>query len=486
MKVRYLQISDLHFQFLNYDTEVMRDKLINYLMELKSKGEFNFLLVTGDIGHRGDNYNVDIKDYLYKIIEGLNLSKKDVHLIPGNHDITRNQPRSLIINQIVKDCKNPSEEIENLQEDTYNLLLNGQKQFFDFYKDFMGIEYPKDDLHFVSHSDNCNILLMNTCLVSHKKGEEGELLINRRKFYKAIKNMGQGSKGVSSLNVAIGHHTLDCLNQIDRKAIMAHFEDYNIDIYMAGHVHDPSYNITSNQSDNPFLELVSGAITADEYAVPGFLVVEVDLKNGDTEANYHIWNKAHQYWTTNNQVGRKTRQDGKLSYTIERLKNNNFNEKEVLEEESEIIDEDEFKQFIVDFHEKNAVNKTTGQTTLENRVELEKKFYDMKCGETFKNKFESYSKYFGVINQIMESTSYVSADKKDLIAEIVIDKYLEFHNHYSNGDEIFIKILSEIHEENWELFPYSKALTKKYVRILICWCIYECEIFNDNKRNLIE
>lgn len=37
----------------------------------------------------------------------------------------------------------------------------------------------------------------------------------------------------------------------------------------------------------------------------------------------------------------------------------------------------------------------------------------MKSGETFKRKFDSYSEYFGVINHIMDSTSYVSADKRN-------------------------------------------------------------------------
>lgn len=64
----------------------------------------------------------------------------------------------------------------------------------------------------------------------------------------------------------------------------------------------------------------------------------------------------------------------------------------------------------------------------------------------------------------MDSTSYVSADKKELIAETIVDKYLEFHNQYNNGDEIFVKIVNEIYLECHSVLPYSKALTKNTLR----------------------
>lgn len=66
---------------------------------------------------------------------------------------------------------------------------------------------------------------------------------------------------------------------------------------MAGHVHDSSFNITANTNENPFLELVSGAIIKDEYATPEFISVDVNLDNGETEVTYYIWNTEYKYWS---------------------------------------------------------------------------------------------------------------------------------------------------------------------------------------------
>ncbi|MBD4899424.1 metallophosphoesterase, partial [Xanthomonas citri pv. citri] len=91
-----------------------------------------------------------------------------------------------------------------------------------------------------------------------------------------------------------GHHTLGCIESSERESIKAHFDDYFIDLYLAGHVHDSSFNITANTNENPFLELVSGAIIKDEYATPEFISVDVNLDNGETEVTYYIWNTEYK------------------------------------------------------------------------------------------------------------------------------------------------------------------------------------------------
>lgn len=464
----------------------MRDELINYLEDLKQDRSFDFILLTGDLTHQGKEYDDDVKYFLNGIVEQINISKKDIHLIPGNHDITRDMARSLIIDGIVG-SKDPSEKIDSLDDRTYEHLISAQTNFFSLYKEYLGEDYPKEELHFIKSTNNYNIFLMNTCLISHQKGEEGKLLIGRKKFYSAIRKLKQLDNN-NKLNIAIGHHTLQCIDPNEKKTILANFEDSQIDIYLSGHVHDPAYNVTQNMSNLPFLELVSGAIVSDNYAVPGFVVVDVDLVNGETEATYHIWNNSEDYWSINNQVGRRTKR-GKLEHKIERLKKKQ--QYELVEKDDKPIDdlvtldidENEFKQFLIDFHEQISFEGPL-RSSLDNQIELDNKFFNMKCSDTFQKMFESYSKYFGNIYQIMESTAYVSYDKKDLIAEIIIEKYLEIHNKYNNGDEIFNKIVDLISNENQHLFPYSRLQTKRYIKILTAWSIYECDIFNENKRSV--
>lgn len=47
--MRWLVISDLHFTFKNYNTLVLRDRLLKYLKKECSKnGSLSFILITGD------------------------------------------------------------------------------------------------------------------------------------------------------------------------------------------------------------------------------------------------------------------------------------------------------------------------------------------------------------------------------------------------------------------------------------------------------
>lgn len=457
----------------------MRDELVSYLGEMKKKAGFNFLLITGDIAHRGDSYNEDIKTFLNDLINEIEIPKNEVYIIPGNHDISReDKMRSLLIAGILSSA-NPSEKIDEIDEKSFETLLNAQSNFFDFYEDFLGVEYPKEELHFLKSAEHYNVFSINTCIISDKGGEEGNLLVGKKKFYNAINKLRK-IDNEKKLNIAIGHHTLACIHPSEKQSIIANFDDKGIDLYLSGHVHSPAYNVTVNSSANPFVELVSGAVVSDEYAIPGFVVVDVNLDNGEAEACFHIWNTSNDYWAVNNQIGRRTR-NGMMEFSLERLTKKKDSNGELFQDESVQIDENEFKQFIIDFHEKLNFEGPT-RSNLDNKVELENKFYNMKCSDTFQKRFERYSRYFGTISNIMESTAYVSADKKDLIAEIIIDKYLEIHNNFNNGDEIFQKILDETSSQYENLLPYSKLKTKRYIKILSAWSIYECDIFNENKR----
>ncbi|QSF42275.1 metallophosphoesterase family protein [Priestia megaterium] len=484
MNLRLLQLSDIHFHHQNYDTIRMRDELIAYLGELRKENEFNVLLITGDVANKGDEYNEEIKGFLNGVIDKINIPKTDVHLIPGNHDIERQQVRSLIIDGILG-SGDPSQLLDDCDTHTYETLVGGQSKFFSFYEEFMGEAYPKEELHYLKNSNQYNIFSLNTCLLSHKPGEEGSLLIGRKKFYKAIKQF-KALDNKNKVNIAIGHHTLGCINPREKDSIMSNFDDAAVDIYLCGHVHTPDYNLTANFSESIFVELTSGAVVADEYAIPGFVVVDVNVDNGDTKATYHIWNSSQDYWSVNTQGGRRMK-TGTLEFNLERLKKKEIEANLESEFESDQddggqeIDENEFKSFIIDLHEKLSFEGVP-KSSLENKIDLPKKFFNMRCTETFTKRFDVYSKDFGAIYSILESTAYVSSDKKDLIPERIIDQYLDVQENYTNGDKIFKKVVDDITAEYQDLLPYSKMSTHRYIKILAAWSIYECDIFNEDKR----
>ncbi|MCU5596813.1 MULTISPECIES: metallophosphoesterase family protein [Bacillus cereus group] len=484
MKVHFIQLSDIHFQYKNYNIVRMRDLLTEYLGELNQKSKFDFVVVTGDITHQAQKYNNEIIEFLDEVLRNTNLTKENMYIIPGNHDVNRLESvRGLLIDGVLGK-EDPSNELD---DSVYPLLLKGQDDFFEFYNSYLGEEYPKEALHFIKKNEKYNVFHINTCLISGKDGEEGNLLIDMNRFYKAIKELRR-TKDEKLVNIAIGHHTLECILKKDREAMRTNFIDSHIDLYLSGHVHDPSYNFSLNHSDTPFLELVSGAAMADEYATPGFVEIDVDLESGKTNVVYHTWSEKGEYWTVNTQVGRKAK-EGVLEHTIERL--NKKKVSEVLAELEiphapfeEVVDENEFKQFIIELHESIASQKPIANS-LEHMKDLEEKFINMACSTTFQINFELYSRYFSIIEQIMSSTSYVSSDKKELVIEEIVDKYLLIHHNYKTGDEIFVRVAELITQEYASHFSYSKLQVKRYAKILTSWVMYKCWIFNDDKREKV-
>ena len=60
--MRWLVISDLHFNFKNYNTLVLRERLLKYLQkECDKEGALSFILITGDCMFQYTRCDEDVK-----------------------------------------------------------------------------------------------------------------------------------------------------------------------------------------------------------------------------------------------------------------------------------------------------------------------------------------------------------------------------------------------------------------------------------------
>ncbi len=349
MHLRFLHISDIHFQVENYQSRRMRMRLLTKINELNQVNPFNFVILTGDLSHQGQGFNENQMRFFEEILRILNLSKKQIYIIPGNHDIRRNVDRTDLINEIVE-SNNPSNTLDEYLEDEENRpkILSSFDSFSTFYFDFLTKEYPLNDIHFLLETENYNIVHLNTCLIANRAGEEGTLLIGKNKLLDCLSNLGVDN---NKLSIAIGHHTLECMADSDKNAMLSLFDDFNIDLYLSGHVHRAAYNIEGNQYNN-LLNIVSAGVHSDEYALGGF--GDFLIQDGVAKVSQYIWNSEHEYWTLNNTLGRKM-ENGVLEYHIPKFSNNNNKSEDVInykkdkikKELSELFSENEriFKQY---------------------------------------------------------------------------------------------------------------------------------------------
>ncbi|QED47012.1 SIR2 family protein [Cytobacillus dafuensis] len=167
---------------------------------------------------------------------------------------------------------------------------------------------------------------------------------------------------------------------------------------------------------------------------------------------------------------------------LEQLSEKLGEEKPIVKNEDEDLDEDEFKSFLLDFNK----NKKKAPDVLDlNEEEIEKKYEKMVCSESFRKEIETYSSYFPSIDEIMMSPSYIDFDKKTIITSTVRSSYNRVHNRFDSGESIFEATVDEIYNEYSSELSYKKAKLRFYVKILVSWTIIGCDIFNEDKRKKV-
>jgi hypothetical protein len=354
MELNWLHLSDIHFVYQNYATIKMRYEFLNYLKQINKA--IDFIVISGDITYKNLDYNDELNNFLKKLIEICGLNKEDLYLVPGNHDVQRGGPRGHIIETIIKN-ENPFKELDELDFESYNLLLAGQKKFFDFYQKFYNKDYPIDMLHYISKKKDYNIININTCLISGFDGEEGKLLLNHTKLFKLLER--EEIKDDNKLNIAIGHHDFDCLYLNERKEFEHILSTFKIDIYLSGHYHKASYNLNIN-NPNDFNNLVVGSHIIDGYSVPCFSIGKLDLNNGHASVKYHRWYIETGCWDFYSGLGGKS-QNGEINFIIKKYAKHEKETQDTTEEES-IIHKIRIIQIKPEI-DKKVYESTTGRIT---------------------------------------------------------------------------------------------------------------------------
>lgn len=468
MKIKWAQLSDIHHLYNDYDTTVMRDKLIEYLNE--KKNDIDLLFITGDIAHQGSDYGFEVEEFLSSVITAIDITKENIFIVPGNHDIKRNPVNDRLTSHILS-LPNAKNEVNRLDVGTYESLLSGQESFFNFYNKYLGEDYPKDALHFVKKREGFNVIHINTCLIAGTAGVEGKILVGLNKLYEALKQLPKDD----SINIAIGHHTINCIHQDEKENLLNRFSDSKIDLYLNGHVHKAAYHNENNNYNNTYM-FTSGSLFVDDYADPIFITGTIDTDTASGEVIYHRWNKSGEYWHQSNSEGRLVA-DGSYKFDIQRLKKKS----EITVEDTQLaIDEDEFRMFLIEFH--TILKKEANINGEFIPKDITEKFVNMLCSPTLERQFDRSSLYFPIINKILGTTSFFSFDKRFIIPDVIISEYFSVLYSFGNGDLILYHMINNLCEKYRSQVNYSEERLKSYIRILIFWSIYECDIFNEDKR----
>lgn len=458
----WIHLSDIHEAIQNSESTLMRDGLISKIKDLNKDYKFSFIVITGDIADKNMYNEEKISDFFDELLNATNIQKDNLFLVPGNHDLDRTKARESLLKGFSK-----NDEFDKSIIDSLKAAFNN---FNKFYKNYFKKEYCNDGIHYVETRNNFNIVGLNTALASGYDKEEGSIRF-------CFDNVSEKLKTIESSNnisLAIGHHNVDCLHTKDRDLLIKNFETYNVDMYLSGHIHD-SDACRSIDGNSEIPSVTCGATVPEGYGTTGFIIGKYN--NNNIINKFFKWSEKNYCWIVDNEVNGHQNENGELYFSIN--KTNSTVSSFALTNEEININSDEFSDFIIDFHN-NFENVKETLYELQ-RKDIDEKFKNMKCNKAMINQYDTLSMYFPIINNIMESSSYISPKNKYIIQNVVLEAYNKFLDQFNTGNRIFEEMIQYIYNNYKNNLKFSESSAKIYIKILCYWFIYECDIFDDKK-----
>lgn len=225
--MRWLHISDLHFGYDTATVETMRKKL---LQKLKTIDSVDCLFITGDLRYaknHKNNYPTDTLEFIRDLQEILHLTPQDTFMVPGNHDVNRNDMLRSGIDAAKKVYSTSGGAID---EDILAYIKQQRQPFLSLYQEICGQEEP--GWHYCIPKNGFNIICLNTALFCCKDDEDGNLVIGSKLLNQLSKSVDNSRPGI-----VLAHHDFDSLRQEEQQNLEIALKDMGAILYLCGHKH---------------------------------------------------------------------------------------------------------------------------------------------------------------------------------------------------------------------------------------------------------
>lgn len=250
-KLRFLHLSDFHLKAkdkLNeFNQETVLDSLIEKVSEFKNR--INYVLITGDLVFSGKKVEYNkINDFLVKLANTLNINKKNFLIVPGNHDVYRENISKENLEQI-KNYTNQDEINSKLMSKKFMKgVYKKLENFYSFINSFVGeVLYDIQNFYFVKNLLHENFKFSILCLNSTMfSGYDGDDKRNLALGLYQVKNATSLIDKNSSLNIVLLHHPFDCYSEYDIVSKNKLLEKANIILFGHFHIQNNVVQLDSN------------------------------------------------------------------------------------------------------------------------------------------------------------------------------------------------------------------------------------------------
>lgn len=239
--IRFLHISDLHFNNDDMSSIRLRKKLIEYFREKNL--HFDYIFCTGDlrtVNCKNNSFLKETSDYLRELCSTTGTNISNLFIVPGNHDVDREaEGRDETIKKV---CFHRNGYYDpkygTINDDDLEIINSGQIEFRDFLKTIYPekrLEYYSNYLepHFNIETPNFNILHVDSTLTYTKDQEASDLLIGTKPLQNALNTINKNKP-----TFFLSHYPIESLFQDERKYVKELLCDYNVSLILCGHQHD--------------------------------------------------------------------------------------------------------------------------------------------------------------------------------------------------------------------------------------------------------
>ncbi len=266
--IRILHLSDFHFKKdMKFDHSQTQRALIEFLNRYES--DIDGIAITGDVAFSGQKAEYAIaSDFFDKLLEVSKVKSDCVAICPGNHDVDRNK---------VQDLSRTLSSVED--SDRYFASKNdclhireGQGAFAEWYEELLGRKFGKENavsggVTVKKNEVTVNLLEVNTAIFCRDDSDHGNLWVGRS-------SLDNDSIEKTEINLALTHHPVDWLADIDATPVRAFFAN-NFDLHLRGHLHRQDYEI-SERTTGQTLSIASGAMYQGTERPRGFNILCFD------------------------------------------------------------------------------------------------------------------------------------------------------------------------------------------------------------------
>ena len=297
--MRILHLSDFHYKSAEKDVAAQNLLVEKLLDSIPSDSKIDYFLFTGDLVFSGTNpedfvlaYNSLIK----RIREKFNLSKANVFLCPGNHDVDRKSV-SQPLKKYIRDFQNSDQItklVEERKEDEYGLSMKPTQNWHSFERSFYkrGEEKGTDEINplFSIHYRELErwkigFICINTAWCSTGDDDRNNLFFPKSELEKALEKL---NKKKVHFKFLLLHHPLTDLrdfNKIDIEDLI--YSEFHF--MFSGHLHKREDFIRLMQSEGIFGSYAHAAFTKKQDGKIGYSLFDIDLDTLDIITRKYIY-----------------------------------------------------------------------------------------------------------------------------------------------------------------------------------------------------